>query len=563
VLGFYHGSFNYRLFMSHINWEYFHDDFSDQERSILNSHFSNTNRAVFAIITPRQVDRGALMSRYSRSDKTMRRIFLDEFVKDPKRGEEFYKRILLEYGDDSVAELGEAQIAMEWISNIAAKKIEDRRIGLSYLEKSSRYVALDQKVNGQYKYLREERIMTSPYADQYLQACDHAFDVYSSNIQLMQKFISENEPIDRFLFFDSNLKREILYGNLKSDKDIESAKRIYNSAIKAKSLDILRGLLPASTLTNLGITGNGRAFEYLLSTMYSSSLKETKKLADHLYAELNLIIPAFVGRANDKYGKTLQSYFENTKATISKIAQNHIKNIKLHENLQYVKLLYFEDNFEAEVKVVSAILYEHAQGQSLEAITQYTKSITPEERYKIIQAYTKFRTNRRHRPGRAFEMVEYTFELFTNFGMFRDMHRHRILTLERQLLSTRHGYDMPREVIGLDIVKDYKDCMYKSNEVYENISKNMPEEAQYIVNFAYRYPYFIKLNLREAYHLIELRTVPQGHPDYRNVCQKMFEQIKQIHPVLVEGMEFVDLKNYNLERLNAEKNSEKKRMELN
>jgi thymidylate synthase ThyX len=549
--------------MTNTNKEHFHDDFSDQDRSILRSHFSNTDRAVFAIITPRQVDRGALMSRYSRSDKTMRRIFLDEFMKDPKRGEEFYKRILLEYGDDSVAELGEAQIAIEWISNIAAKKIEDRRIGLSYLEKSSRYVAFDQKIDGKYKYHIEERIMASPYADEYLQACDHAFDVYSNNIQLMQKFISEKEPIDQFLFFDSNLKRETTYGNLKSDKDIESAKRIYKSVIKAKSLDILRGLLPASTLTNLGITGNGRAFEYLLSTLYASSLRETKKLADQMYHELNLIIPAFVGRANDKHGKTLQSYFENTRAAIYNIAQNHIKNIKQQENLQYVKLLYFENNFEAEVKVVSAILYEHAQGQSLEAIIQYTRSMTPQERHKIIQEYTKFRANRRHRPGRAFEMIEYTFELFTNFGMFRDMHRHRILTLERQLLSTRHGYDIPSEVIELGIVKDYRDCMYKSNEAYKNISKNMPDEAQYVVNFAYRYPYFIRLNLREACHLIELRTVPQGHSDYRNVCQKMFEQIKHIHPVFADGMKFVDLKTYNLERLNAEKDSEKKKMELN
>ena len=549
--------------MTNTNKEHFHDDFSDQDRSILRSHFSNTDRAVFAIITPRQVDRGALMSRYSRSDKTMRRIFLDEFMKDPKRGEEFYKRILLEYGDDSVAELGEAQIAIEWISNIAAKKIEDRRIGLSYLEKSSRYVAFDQKVDGKYKYHIEERIMASPYADEYLQACDHAFDVYSNNIQLMQKFISEKEPIDQFLFFDSNLKRETTYGNLKSDKDIESAKRIYKSVIKAKSLDILRGLLPASTLTNLGITGNGRAFEYLLSTLYASSLRETKKLADQMYHELNLIIPAFVGRANDRHGKTLQSYFENTRTAIYNIAQNHIKNIKQQENLQYIKLLHFENNFEAEVKVVSAILYEHAQGQSLEAITQYTRSMTPQERHKIIQEYTKFRTNRRHRPGRAFEMIEYTFELFTNFGMFRDMHRHRILTLERQLLSTRHGYDIPSEVIELGIVKDYRDCMYKSNEAYKNISKNMPDEAQYVVNFAYRYPYFIRLNLREACHLIELRTVPQGHSDYRNICQKMFEQIKHIHPVFADGMKFVDLKTYNLERLNAEKKSEKKKMELN
>jgi hypothetical protein len=215
------------------------------------------------------------------------------------------------------------------------------------------------------------------------------------------------------------------------------------------------------------------------------------------------------------------------------------------------------------VKVVSAILYEHAQGQSLEAITQYTRSMTPQERHKIIQEYTKFRTNRRHRPGRAFEMIEYTFELFTNFGMFRDMHRHRILTLERQLLSTRHGYDIPSEVIELGIDKDYRDCMYKSNEAYKNISKNMPDEAQYVVNFAYRYPYFIRLNLREACHLIELRTVPQGHSDYRNICQNMFEQIKHIHPVFADGMKFVDLKTYNLERLNAEKNSEKKKMELN
>ena len=537
----------------------FHDNFSDEERSILNSHFSNANSDVFAIITPKQVDRGALMSRYSRTDKTMRRIFLDEFAKNPNRGEEFYNRILLEYGDDSVAELGEAQVGIEWVSNIAAKKIEDHRIGLSYLEKSSRYVAFDQKVNGQYKYCREESIMSSSNADRYLQACDHAFDVYSKNIQSIQKFISENEPIDRFSFFDSSSKMDIPYANLKSKKDIESARRIYNATIKAKSLDILRGLLPASTLTNLGITGNGRAFEYLLSTMYSSNLDEVKKLADKLHIELSLVIPSFIRRANDKYGKSLQSYLANTRSAISELAQHHIKSIERNENTQPVKLLSFEDNFEAEVKIVSAILYEQAEGQSLENIIKYTKSIASEDRHNIIQAYTKFRTNRRHRPGRAFEMVEYTFEMFTNFGMFRDMHRHRILTLERQLLSTRHGYDIPVEVIDLDITKDYKDCMYKSNEVYEIISKNMPEEAQYVVNFAYRYPYFIKVNLREVCHLIELRTIPQGHPDYRNICQKMFGQIKLVHPLLADGMKFVDLEKYELERLSAEKNTEKKR----
>ena len=537
----------------------FQDDFSKEERLLLNSHFSNTDRRVFAIITPRQVDRGALMSRYSRTDKTMRRIFLDEFIKNPNRGQEFYERVLLEYGDDSVAELGEAQVAIEWISNIAAKNIEDHRIGLSYLEKSSRYVAFDRKINGHYKYCREENIMQSPFADQYIQACDYAFDVYSKNIQPMQKFISETEPIDRFLFFDFISKQETAYSNLKNQKDIESAQRVYNSTIKSKTLDALRGLLPASTLTNLGITGNGRAFEYLLSTMFASSLKEMKTLASQLHAELDLVIPAFIRRANDKYGQALQAYLTDTRSTVTELAHYHIKNIKVDKNPYSVKLLNYEDNCEAEIKVASAILYEQADGQSLEKISQYIRSLPAYDRKKIIQTYTKLRANRRQRPGRAFEMVEYTFEMFTNFGMFRDLHRHRILTMERQLLSTRHGYDIPAEIIKLGISKDFKDCMYKCNEVYEMISRKYPTEAQYVVNLAYKYPYFVKLNLREACHMIELRTIPQGHPDYRKVCQKMYKQIKHVHPMLSKGIKFVDLKKYELERFFAEKNVEKKR----
>ena len=164
-------------------------DFSDREKSILEQHFSNTDKYVFAITTPRQVDRGALMSRYSRSDKTMRKIFLDEFVTNPDRGKEFYSKILSEYGDDSVAELGEAQIAIEWVSNIAAKKIEDQRIGLSYLEKSSRYIRFDQKVSNMYKYYRDDRLLNSKYADLYLESCNLAFEVYSKSINLMQKFV--------------------------------------------------------------------------------------------------------------------------------------------------------------------------------------------------------------------------------------------------------------------------------------------------------------------------------------------------------------------------------------
>jgi len=178
-------------------------EFSESEKKILLQHFSNADDSVFAVITPKQVDRGALMSRYSRTDKSMRRVFLDEFLQKENRGEEFYNKVLLEYGDDSVAELGEAQIAIEGISNIAVKKIEDRRIGLSYLEKSSRYVAWDKKVNGDYKFLRESEIMNSRYADQYLESCNLDFDVYSRNIQPMMSYIQERDPIEKQTFRNS------------------------------------------------------------------------------------------------------------------------------------------------------------------------------------------------------------------------------------------------------------------------------------------------------------------------------------------------------------------------
>lgn len=534
------------------------EEFSSEEKEILKQHFSNVDKPVFALMTPKQVDRGALMSRYSRSDKGMRRIFLDEFLKNPNRGEEFYNRVLLEYGDDSVAELGEAQIAIEGMSNIATQKIEDRRIGLSYLEKSSRYVVFDQKVDGKYKYYREPAIMNSRYADKYLEACELDFDTYHKHLESMIKYVQEMEPIDTMTFRDSTTGTDLPFGNLREQKDVDSAKRIYNATTRAKALDILRSLLPAATLTNVGITGNGRAFEYMLSFLYGSQLEEERNIAKMLHDELNNVIPSFVRRANDKYGKALQEYFDKTQDAIKSLVEKYLRNIPIQSS-EHVSLIEYEDNESAEVKVVSAILYEQAEGHSLKQITQVARAMSPEERKKIIDTYTSFRTNRRHRAGRAFEVVDYTFDLLTNFGMFRDFHRHRVLTLERQLLTTKHGYDTPKEVIDLGMQKDFDDCMYKTKEVYEQIASELPLQAQYVVNFAYRYPYFMKMNLREACHLIELRSVPQGHPDYRKVAQQMYRLIEKVHPNLAKGLKFVDLKDYALERFDAEKRKEIKK----
>ncbi|MCJ8307391.1 MAG: FAD-dependent thymidylate synthase [Nitrosopumilus sp.] len=535
-------------------------EFSIKERKILSDHFSNTDSDVFAIITPKQVDRGALMSRYSRTNKSMRRIFLDEFLKNKNRGEEFYNRILLEYGDDSVAELGEAQIAIEGLSNIAVKKIEDRRIGLSYLEKSSRYVAWNKKENGKYRFYRDQEIMKSKFADMYEETCNFSFDIYSKNIDPMVTYIREKYPIEKYSFKDSTDGKEKSLSKLKNEIDVKSANMIYKGSTKAKALDILRGLLPASTLTNVGITGNGRAFEYLLTILASSELKEERELASKIKKELDTTIKSFVGRVDDKYGKAFQKYLKDVKNKSKSIA---VKEIKSKPATGVVtKLVEYEPENIAIDKIITSIIYEQSPSTSYQNILQQVKKFSKEKKNKIINEFTKLRTNRRHRPSRAFENIYYTFDLCNNFGMFRDLHRHRALTLERQLLTTDHGYSIPNEVKVLGIEKDFKDCMNKTKETFDKIRTKYPEQGQYVVNFAFNYPYFMKFNLREACHLIELRTVPQGHVDYRRVAQQMFKEINKVHPNLSKIMKFVDLKEYDLERFESEKRTEEKRKKL-
>ena len=531
-------------------------DFTNYERKKLLKHFSNTDKSVFAIITPKQVDRGALMSRYSRTDKSMRRVFLDEFLKNQNRGEEFYTRVLLEYGDDSVAELGGAQIAIEGLSNIAVKKIEDRRIGFSYLEKSSRYVSWDKKINGAYKFYREPDIMKSRHADKYLEACNFDFEVYTKHIKPMLKLIRENDPINNYKFKDNDGK-EKKFRMLTTSDSIKSAQKIYNAATKAKALDALRSLLPASTITNVGITGNGRAFEYLLSIMFGSNLMEERKLASDIKRELDTTIKSFVRRSNDKYGIALQKYHQDIRKNSEKLCKKYSKGNPIQGS--FVKLTESETESSALDSIITALIYEQSYGIEFGQIKKNIMNLKKKQKMQIIDDCIQIRKNRRHRPPRAFEMASYTFDLITNYGMFRDFHRHRALTLERQLLTTKHGYHTPNEIIQLGIQKEFDECMNMTKNVFEKIRIKMPEQSQYIVNFAYNYPYYMKLNLREATHLIELRTVPQGHIDYRIIAQKMYKLINKKHPILSKIIKYVNLDQYELERFESEKHTEEKR----
>jgi len=531
------------------------DRFGDAERALLAPFVTDLDAPIFGLRNLPEVVKGALFSRYSRTDKSLRRILLDEFIQAPESGfaaivggaaatgveqivavrqaEAFYERVLVGYGDDSVAELGGAHVACEGISNIAAKALEDSRLGISPLEKSTRYVVFNRKLDGRYRYAREPRIMASRHAERYEAALDGLFDAYSALLEPTIAFVRSRTP-----------------------RDAGTSERAYNSATRAKACDLLRGLLPMATLTNVGLFGNGRAFEYLLTRLYASPLAELPALAAAMQTALDALIPSFVKRAASERGRAQQAYLRGMRERVLGVgswvlavddAERHAPNT---QHLSPVTLVEFDPD--AEAKTVAAILYPHTD-LPLEQVRALVSGLAAEERLAIIRAYVGERGSRFQRPGRAFEEPYYTFDILADLGAYRDLQRHRILTQERQRYTIQHGYVTPPELEDAGLARIYDQALERAAEAVETIAADLPEQAQYAVPMAFRVRWRIKLNLRAAYHLAELRSAPQGHPSYRRIAQAIYERIRAAHPALAEGMRFVDMGDYELERLDAER----------
>lgn len=528
------------------------ETFTDAERSILQAHFSNVDRDVFTITTPSQTDRGALMSRYSRSAKSMRRIFLDEFANNPLRGQQFYDRVLSQYGDDSVAELGQVQLGIEGISNIAIQTVEDRRVGMSFLEKSSRYVSWASEESGRYAYYKGADIMESRHEKIYENACDFSFDTYTKNIKPVTEYICDTHPIENYSFIDSSDKIKKKFSKLRQEQDIKTAQSIHKRTVRSMALDVLRYLLPASTLTNVGISGNGRSFEYLINILKSSDICEEQNLGTKIATELNETLGPFVRRSLGKYGKDQQEYMEKIKKESAKYAPAYSG-----QQNPWVRMIEYEDEKNALNRVVAGLLYDQS-GQNFEALLKITKLMPKKKKRRIIESFAQIRQHRRHRPGRAFELTSYLFDLVINYGIYRDLHRHRIASMQRQKLSTNYGFIVPQMINDAGVGTDFCECMKSTKDAYNKIAKTMPNHAQYVVNFAFNYPFIVRANLREMCHIIELRTIPAGHQDYRHVAQEMYHQISQRHPTLSGIIKFVNMNGYDMGRMSAEIQSEKR-----
>ncbi len=513
------------------------------ERELLGRYVTDPDGDVFALTDLPEVVKGALFARYSRYGGSLKRLFLDEFAgdlatEDPAaRAEALYQRVFSDYGDDSVAQLGGAHVALEEVSNLLTKRIEWGRLA-AYLEQSTRYIAYDGQVGGRYRYHRPAEVMAGPHAEAFEADLDAIFATYAELVPVVLDWVRTRWP-----------------------QDEATSDFVYRNATKAKALDLLRGLLPAATTSNVGMFASGQAYESLLLHLNADDLVESHELSARLLAELRRVIPSFLTRVDrPDRGGAWSDHLRGTRHATRDLADRFVSEGPQPADLVTLTDWSPRDPVDAEVALVTAALYPHVRVPE-EQLERVVRSWSGSRRSEVLRAYAGERANRRHRPGRGFERVWYRFDVLGDYGGFRDLQRHRMLTIEWQDLTTRHGYETPPELEEAGVADRWREALARSEALYERLLPDHPVVAQYAVCFAYRVRYVMQLNARAAMQMLELRSTPQGHPQYRRVVQEMHRLIGDHagHRAVADAMVHVDHGTGELERLESERAAEARR----
>jgi thymidylate synthase ThyX len=528
------------------------EEFTPDERAVLTRYFTNIDGPVFALQGLPEVVKGALFARYSRSPKSVRRLFIDEFATDSElsiahiaaategdgavgttRAENLYDRVFNQFGDDSVAQLGAAHLAVEQASNILTKVLEWGRLA-SFLEQSTRYIFYDKKLGDRYRYQIPQELAHHGLKARFTTDMNQMFSTYSEVVAKLVVYYEQLYP-----------------------RQPDDSMFVWKSTIRAKACDDARGLLPASTQSNVGIFASGQAYESLLLRMQVNRLEEVRWFADAMLTELREVIPSFMKRVDvpDRGGAWVDYFADVQDAMAHRGADLDAPMV----DSPTVNLVEFDPD--GERKVAAASLYAHTNLPDA-TLRDLIAGMGEDEISSIFSDFVGNRTNRRHKPGRAMEQTFYRFDVLCDYGIFRDLQRHRMMTLEWQQLSPDHGYVTPESITDIDAVGVWQDAMDRASDLYEAISDSAGAQvAQYAVPFANRVRFYMNMNAREAFHMIELRTQQGGHPDYRAVCQEMHRQIRDVagHTRIADAMTYVDHNDYDLGRLETERRAAAKR----
>ncbi|OGH11294.1 MAG: hypothetical protein A3B38_00515 [Candidatus Levybacteria bacterium RIFCSPLOWO2_01_FULL_36_13] len=569
------------------------EKFTREEKKYLKPFFTNVDKPIYASHNLPEEVTGALSSRYSRATKSLRRMFIDEYIKaivepesqkdwekmkwsqkkrslrtrdnfkewidhmnqtggiddvvNVQRGRDFFGKWLAEYGDDSIAEMGGVHLFIEGASNIAVNEIESKRIGLSPLEKSSRYVQFwEKRKDGQFQYVIPGELKGTPEEELFKDAMDRLFETYKGISDGYKEYIRETYP-----------------------KAEDEEERPYDRAISAKRFDDIRDLLPFSTQTSVALHGNGRAFEDLINRMAAHPIGEVRWVGQQMHRELSKIVPSFVTRPASERGAEMQLYRTNMEVLREELA-GKLKEKKKNRNSRWVKLDRFTKD--PELEVLSAFLFKASTSLTLEEIKKQVSNWNEKKIKKAFDAIFAERNFGKDDPPRqevrfrkvprAFENAEFVYDVWGRAGDFRDLHRHRQMTQERQKFTTKWGYDLEDEVINSPFKEQITSALENAADAFKAISEKNPWVAQYLIPFAYLQHWYINATAREIYWISELRTGPQGREHYRQICQDIARQAIDAAPNLFSGIK-IDWDSHPISRRESEKKIEKKLKELN
>jgi thymidylate synthase ThyX len=520
------------------------EGFTEDQRAVLARHFTSLDGPVFALVNLPEVVKGALFARYSRTTKSLRRLFLDEFAEDVdeggtltqvgvERAEKLYDRVFVEYGDDSVAQLGGVHLACEQASQLLAKALEWGRLA-AYLEQSTRYMRYDDQPGGRWRASVPPEIEDTDLAHRFRLYLDEVFGLYRDMFQPMYEWYERRFPQDA------------------GDSDF-----VYRSTITAKTCDTLRVCLPAATRSNVGVYATAQSYEQLLMRLSVHPLAEMREYGALMLEELRKVIPAFLKRVDvEDRGVAWARYWRGTREGVEELAAK-LAGDATPEPRDEVTLV--DHDPEGELKVAAAVLYAATDLPDDQLLT-LARAMSRDERDALLRASVGERGNRRHKPGRSWERTGYRFDVCCDYGAFRDLQRHRPLTIEWQRLTTDLGHETPAEIDEAGL-RDRWDRVMEAGRAMEAELRDAghADVAQYAVPMAFRIRFVLQMTAREAMHLTELRSQPQGHPTYRRVAQAIHRLISDVHPSIGAAFEYMSYEDVDLERLDAERRTEAKR----
>jgi len=544
------------------------DKWSARERVLLKPFATNIDGLVTVLRNLPPETAGAICSRASRSKGYLLRVLLKEYLLEiidgedknqahelheiifimhqlglqnplaSKRARRFFAKNLAQFGDESIAQMTGTWLVFWGISQIAMKFLEDRRIGLAPAEKSTRYVDFSKKVNGKYLYYTDPDIAECGLGGEYREVNDMLFDTNALAVSCLKPWLK-----GRFSNIDDN-------------------------AIEKKAFDVARGFLPMSTLGQVAFFGNGQAFDYMINNCAEQKLGELRWIAEASSRELKEEIPSLLLRLDEPKTKDYQKYIASRRDRIVSEIERLNRGERPHPyfaDSTKVELAGFDPD--GESAVVAGILYPACELR-WGALLEYARMMLQEEKRQIIAKYLEGRTARWQKVGRAFENAFVRFEITMNAGAYRDLHRHRMLTQERQLFTVEHGYDVPIEIEEAGLADMVHRAAEKVARLYRKIRDRLGEEhAQYATMLFHRIRFYQYENLREFIWETELRTTPQGHTDYRRIEQEKFKLLRNVYPVIMSFNEeangypkllFVDFKEYDFARRGLEEHMKAK-----